>query len=174
VPTPNVDVEAILDTLEGHDVEFVVIGGFGVELHDVAVAPTEDVDITPAANDANLERLASALTDLDARFRVFDGPPGGVAIPGGITRAWLSSMVSISLTTSAGPLDINIMPDGTAGFDDLVAGAAALPYGARVVPVAGLEDIIRSKEAAGREKDLRVIPALRAHLRRRQRDAEKD
>ena len=35
------------------------------------------------------------------------------------------------------------------------------------VPVASLEDVLRSKEAAGREKDFLVIPAIRAHLRRR-------
>jgi hypothetical protein len=35
------------------------------------------------------------------------------------------------------------------------------------VPTAALEDVLRSKEASGRPKDLAVIPAIRAHLRRR-------
>jgi hypothetical protein len=33
--------------------------------------------------------------------------------------------------------------------------------------VASLADVIRSKEAAGREKDLRVLPALRLAQERR-------
>jgi hypothetical protein len=61
---------------------------------------------------------------------------------------------------------VNLLPDGTTGFDDLAARATPLPYGAHAVPVADLADIIRSKEAAGREKDLLVVPALRDHLRR--------
>ena len=166
MPTPDVDVDSILDTLDRFDVEYVVIGGFAVELYDVAVPPTRDVDITPSTAPSNLERLAAALDHLDARFRVYGGPPDGTAVPGGVTVEWLRTMVTITLTTTAGPLDISLMPDGTDGYEDLVRNRRMLLYGDRSVPVAGLADIIRSKEAAGREKDLRVIPALRAHLRR--------
>lgn len=157
----------MLDVLARHGVEYVVIGGFGVELHDVAVPPTRDVDITPATDPSNLDRLAAALDDLGARFRVPDGPPAGVAIPGGVTAEWLAGMVTLTLVTDAGPLDVSLVPDGTTGYDDLILGASELEFENRKVPVAALEDIIRSKEAAGRVKDILVLPALRAHLRRR-------
>ena len=79
------------------------------------------------------------------------------------------------LTRAPGPwrlrspsaLDISMVPDGTTGYDDLAPGAVGLPFQGRFVGVAGLADVIRSKEAAGREKDIVVLPALRAHLRRR-------
>jgi hypothetical protein len=169
MPTPDVDVDLILGTLERHRVSYVIIGGFAAELHDVAIPPTRDIDLTPSTTPENLQRLATALIELGARFRVFGGPPEGVEIPGGITDEWLSEMVTVTLTTVAGPLDIALRPDGTGGFDDLVGNRAMLVYGDRTVPVAGLADVIRSKEAAGREKDLLVIPALRAHLRRLER-----
>jgi hypothetical protein len=167
VPTPDVDVDRMLETLHRHQVDYVVIGGFAVELHDVAAPPTRDVDITPSPSTPNLKRLAAALSEMGARFRVLDGPPEGVAVPGGITAAWLKSMVTVTLVTDAGPLDISLIPDGTGGYDDLAAGGVEITFGDRVVPVASLEDVLRSKEAAGREKDLLVIPALQAHLRRR-------
>jgi hypothetical protein len=167
VPTADVDVEAILAALDRHRVSYLVIGGFAAELHDVAIPPTRDVDITPEGTDQNLERLAGALRELDARFRVVDGPPRGVEIPGGITTSWLREMVTITLVTSAGPFDISMVPDGTAGYEDLVRGRQLARYGNRDVPVASLEDVIRSKEAVGRPKDLLTIPALRAHVRRR-------
>ncbi len=167
MPTPDVDVGAILDVLDRHEIDYIVIGGFAVELHDVAIPPTRDVDITPATSSANLRRLADAMYELNARFRVIAGPPEGVEIPNGITAEWLAEMVSIALVTDAGPLDINLLPDGTQGYDDLAKSRVELAFENRAVPVAALEDIIRSKEAAGREKDLLVIPALRAHLRRR-------
>ncbi len=42
-----------------------------------------------------------------------------------------------------------------------------------VVPVASLEDVIRSKEAAGRAKDLQQLPTLRVLLREMEK-IEKD
>ena len=167
MPTPDVDVGVMLEILDRHDVEYIVIGGFAIELHDVAIPPTRDVDITPAQSPANLRRLAEALEELGARFRVPDGPAEGVAIPGGITADWIAGMVTLALVTDAGPLDVSLVPDGTTGYEDLAAGRVEIAFGGRVVPVAALEDVIRSKEAAGRIKDIVVLPALRAHLRRR-------
>jgi hypothetical protein len=163
MPTPNVDVAAILDTLASKGVEYVVIGGFAAELHDVALPPTQDVDITPAAGPQNLARLAAALNELDARLRVPDDP-AGFALPGGVTVELLSTMQVLTLITAAGPLDISMTPQGTDGYPDLRRAQVSIAYGRRVVPVAALEDVIRSKEAAGREKDLKVLPALQAHL----------
>lgn len=166
MPTPDVDVDAILDVLDRHGVEYVVIGGFAAELYDVAIPPTRDIDITPAVEPDNLARLADALNELDARFRVLDGPAEGLEIPGGVTAEWLAQMITITFTTRAGPFDICLRPDGTGGYGELVGGRRYLRYGDRQVSVASLEDVVMSKEAAGREKDLLVIPALRAHLMR--------
>lgn len=166
MPTPDVDVEAILAALDRHEVEYVVIGGFAAELHDVAIPPTRDIDITPSMAIDNLVRLADVLNELEARFRVLDGPPEGFEISGGVTAEWLARMITATFTTSAGPFDVCLRPEGTDGYDDLVEDQLSLRYGDREVPVASLEDVIRSKEAVGRQKDLLVIPALRAHLSR--------
>ena len=166
MPTEDVDAATILDALEEHNVQYLVIGGFAVELHDVAVPPTRDIDITPAPNQDNLARLAAALRGLNARFRVVDGPQGGVEIPDGMATEWLADMMTVTLWTDAGALDVAMRPDGTTGYDDLHESVTMLDYEGRRVPVASLADVIRSKEAAGREKDLLVLPALRAHLRR--------
>lgn len=167
MPTPDVNVVRMLEVLDRHRVAYVVIGGFAIELHEVSVPPTRDVDITPSGTRENLRRLAAALTELGARFRVPDGPPEGVEVPGGITPEWLESLVTLTLVTDGGPLDVSLIPDGTKGYADLVIGQVELQFQDRAVLVASLEDVIRSKEAAGREKDIRVLPALRAHLRRR-------
>ena len=166
MPTPDVDAAAILDVLTRHGVEFVVIGGFAVELHDVAVPPTQDIDITPATSTDNLARLAHALNELNARLRVPDDP-NGLPIPGGMNAELLAQMTAVTLVTDKGALDLSFMPSGTEGYPDLVNGVNELVYEGRPVPVADLTDVLRSKEAAGREKDLKTIPAIRAHLRRR-------
>jgi hypothetical protein len=166
MPTPDVDVDAILDALDRHDVEYVVIGGFAAELYDAAIPPTRDIDITPSLDPGNLARLANALNELDARYRVAGGPAEGVEIPGGVTVDRLESMMTATFTTSAGAFDICLRPAGINGFQDLASRRRTRPYGDRDVPVAALEDVIRSKEAAGREKDLLVLAALREHLAR--------
>lgn len=166
MPTPDVDVAMILDVFEQYEVSYVVIGGFAAELHQVAIPPTRDIDVTPDATNDNLRRLAMALRQLNARFRVSDAPADGVEIPGGITADLLATMVTVTLWTDAGPLDIAMRPDGTTGYADLLDAVVVVRYRGRDVPVASLADVIRSKEAAGRQKDLLVLPALRAHLKR--------
>lgn len=69
-------------------------------------------------------------------------------------------------------LDISARPDGTDGYHDLRRGARRLPLGGGLhVMVAALEDVIRSKTAAGRAKDLEALPALRAALARQGQNA---
>lgn len=66
-----------------------------------------------------------------------------------------------AFTTTFGLLDIHLRPDGTGGFPDLRRDAAEPLNETLTVVVASLADVIRSEEAAGRDKDLRVLPALR-------------
>ena len=49
-----------------HDVEYVLIGGLAVQTHG-HVRTTNDADLIPAPDPANLGRLADALSSLDAR-----------------------------------------------------------------------------------------------------------
>jgi hypothetical protein len=163
MPVPGVDAERIVATLQSHEVKFVVVGGFAVELWDVAVQPTVDVDVTPEMSLENLTRLVDALNELEAVLRV-----GGdkVEVPGGLTAELIEQMSVLNLTTIAGPLDLTVVPSGTDGYTDLVRNATKLPYQNVMVPVASLQDVARSKEAAGRPKDLKTVPAIRAHIER--------
>jgi hypothetical protein len=60
-----------------------------------------------------------------------------------------------------GRLDIAFEPSGTAGYADVARDAVHLTILGAEVDVASLADVIRSKEAAGREKDRLVLPVLR-------------
>jgi hypothetical protein len=152
--------------LHKHRVRFVVVGGFAVELWNVAVQPTVDVDITPERTNENLVRLATALNELGAKLRYGEET---VAIPGGFTGQNIEDMLVLNLSTAAGPLDLTLMPAGTDGYVDLARNASEISYQDVVVPTASLADVARSKEAAGRPKDIRTLPAIRAHLERIQR-----
>lgn len=164
MPTSEVDAARIIKVLHEHVVRFVVVGGFAVELWNVAVQPTIDIDITPEQSKENLARLAAALNELEAGIRV---GAETVHIPGGFTAQNLGATRVLNLNTSAGPLDLTLVPAGTEGYPDLIRNARGIDYQGVVVPTASLEDVARSKEAAGRPKDLMVLPAIAAHLSRR-------
>jgi hypothetical protein len=57
----------VLKTLVAHSVQFVVIGGAGIQSHGRRY-DTLDIGLTPDRDEANLHRLADALNELDCRF----------------------------------------------------------------------------------------------------------
>jgi hypothetical protein len=156
--------EEILRILERHRVRYVVIGGVGATLHGSPL-PTHDTDICPARDSANLDALAAALTELGARIRA-PGVPDG--LPFACDAAFIGQMNMLNLTTFRGDLDLSFQPSGTEGYVDLARRATPCDLGGGlVVSLASLEDIIRSKEAANREKDKLTLPTLRLLLRKK-------
>lgn len=72
-----------------------------------------------------------------------------------------------TFVTRYGDLDLVPAPPGTNGVRQLVRDAAELRVATDpelIVKVASLVDVIRSKEAAGREKDRAALPMLRRTL----------
>jgi hypothetical protein len=122
-----------------------------------ATRPTEDIDITPATTQENLARLAAALTELGARIRT-EAVPEGLLF--GVSAESLQGVGMLNLRTVHGVLDLTFTPAGTGGFDDLRRTATLRSVGRVRVRVAALEDIIRSKESAGRPKDQEALPEL--------------
>ncbi len=156
----------MLAALESAGARFVLIGGMAAILHgDVGV--TVDLDIVPDHEPGNLDRLARALLELGARIRAA-GVPEGLAFD--CSAAFLRNLspdAILNLTTRAGDLDLTFRPSGTQGYADLRRDAIEVEAadGVRVL-VASLADVIRSKEAAGREKDRLALPRLRRLLDR--------
>lgn len=159
------DPDVLLEVLHRHDVQYVLIGGLAAALRGSAT-PTFDVDITPATGADNLARLSSALTDLDARIRV-DGIPEG--LPFSHDAASLARMTTLNLVTRCGDLDIAFDPAGIGDYSQWEAGSASIRVLGVPVRVASLDDIIRSKEVAGRDKDRLQLPMLRALQQRQHR-----
>jgi len=155
------DPERLLEALSRHKVNFVLIGALAARLHGFPRL-TADADITPAQDKPNLERLAAALNELDAKVYT-ESVPEGLAFD--CSAAALARARMWNLVTSAGRLDIAFEPSGVEGYDDLKKDAERFEaFGVRFL-VASLDDIIRSKEAAGRPKDLDDVAILRAMKR---------
>ena len=140
----------------------MVIGAVAALAHGAPIGATFDIDITPARDPANLERPSGALSDLDARVRTVDVEGG---LPFAHDAVSLANVRMLNLTCPAGDFDLAFVPSGTGGYDDLVRNATVIVVGGTEMSVASLDDVVRSKEAAGRPKDIAVLPALERHAR---------
>lgn len=107
--------------------------------------------------------------ELGARIRTADAD----GLPFACDAVFLRQVKLLNLTTRFGDLDLSFEPSGTRGYSELAPNCVRYDLGeGLVVPVAALEDIIRSKEAANREKDRQALPTLRLLLERRRKAAE--
>ncbi|MDP9092559.1 MAG: hypothetical protein M3N95_06335 [Actinomycetota bacterium] len=156
--SPELDAHRIFDVLDRHHVDYVVLGGYAAQLYG-ARRPTTDVDVAPATTEDNLTRLVAALRELQAGIRVNDVPDG---LPFDTSADALRGMKMLNLRTPHGDMDLTFSPAGfPAGYDDLIGHARPHLVDGVTVQVAALNDIITSKTAAGRQKDLQALPELR-------------
>ncbi len=73
----------------------------------------------------------------------------------------------MTLITEHGPRDLCFAPAGfPEGYASLNEHATIVEVSAVDVPIASLEDVVTSKRAAGRPKDIVALPPLEARLRR--------
>jgi predicted nucleotidyltransferase len=146
------DPAAILHAFDRHGVEYVLIGGLAVQAHG-HLRTTQDVDVFPSRERRNLERLAAALTELGAR-------PAGTSRGGPPSARSLASAANHVLETDAGGLDVHLQPPGAGTWPAVRERAMVLEVVGVQVAVAGLDDVIAMKRAAGRPIDRGDILAL--------------
>ena len=152
------DFQAILERLAGNQVDFIVIGRLAASLHGSAYV-TQDLGVCYDRCESSVERLCRALVDLHPTLR---GAPEG--LPFRFDPATVGAGLNFILSTDLGPLDLlcEVVPFGN--FDSLRPHAIAMELVGHRVLVLSLLALIRSKRAAGRPKDLLVIPELEALL----------
>ena len=149
--------ERILATLHSHGVRCVLMGGFAAVLYGSPFVTT-DIDVVPASDSETLARLSDALRDLHAKVWTASEPDG---LPFDHSPTSLGAVRVWNLVTDFGRLDLTFEPSGTQGYEDVARDAVHLVILGAEVDVASLADVIRSKEAAGRDKDRLVLPTLR-------------
>jgi predicted nucleotidyltransferase len=150
----------ILRVLTRHGVDFILVGGVAAILEGAPVS-TLDLDIMVHPTGEDRDRLLKALGELNARY--FD-PAGRHILP---DRAKLDTLRLHRFLTDSGPLDVlESIGDGLS-FGDLSGETQLYEVAGVSLRVLRLEAIIRSKEQAGREKDLAVLPILRRTLQLR-------
>src|ERR1035441_8255767 len=150
--------EKAVHTLTDAGVEFVVIGGLSASLHGSARV-TYDLDICYSRAASNLRRLAAALAQFHPRPRGF---------PSELPFLWdertLQNGTVFTLDTDLGPIDLLAEVAGVGDYDQAKAHSVMVDAFDRRVATLDLAALIRSKRAAGRERDLAALPELESLL----------
>jgi hypothetical protein len=161
-PNEPLDAYQLVAALNGHDVDFVVIGGVALQAHG-HVRTTVDLDVVAAWTPENMRRLAPALRELDARLRGVDADLLGLDLDNPET---LYNGGNFLMHTRHGDLDVFAI-DQTAGaparYDDLRARAIAVEIRGATLLIAHPDDLIRMKTAASQFRD-RPAPKRRQDL----------
>lgn len=158
----------ILAELSDSGAAFVVIGGVAAALHGSPLG-TADLDTIAQREQANRAALARALVRLEARPVVSLDLVGGTAmiVNQDVDAKLLGDLDPARLLTAKGIVDIMWHDETVGDFSAWNAAAIDVDVDGVRLRVASIEDLVRSKERAGRDKDLRGLPFLRAILQRR-------
>jgi len=137
------NAEDVRDAFKRHGVKYLFFGKSGAILLGFSDT-TQDVDVFVEKHAANCVQLATALSDLG--FRLTEQQ----------TLEIRRGKVFIQLRNGVFDLDLVFAPDGIERFEDAWKRHVE-PQG---FPVAHIDDIVASKEAANRRKDKESLPRL--------------
>jgi predicted nucleotidyltransferase len=135
-------------------VDFVVVGGVAVIMRSTPRF-TQDLDISYATDQANLDRLGEVLVEMGARLRGVEED-----VPFQADGRTLRHARLLTLTTAEGDLDLLAKPDGSPSYAALRRRAEEMNFDGVIVRIASIEDLLAMKQAAGRLKDLVDIESL--------------
>ena len=149
------DLNRLIQRLCDADIGFIIVGGFAAVLHGSSLV-TRDLDVCAVLTDENVQKLRDAFRELHPVHRLtpqmlsfLDNPDPGVEVR------------NLYLRTDIGPLDVLSSIKGVGDFKRVHAESAEIELFGRRCRVISLDDLIRAKEALGREKDLLAAKELR-------------
>ena len=140
------DIEDLLRSLNGHNVEFVIIGATAFPVHGYARA-TLDIDLFIRPEPQNATRVLDALHDFG--YDISD-----VTLEDLLTKKVLIRQYLVET-------DIHPYVSGIT-FDQVWENRVSGSFGNEKVYYASLDDLMTMKEAAGRPKDLEDLKILKA------------
>ncbi len=150
------EIERHLKLLAEHGVDCVIIGGVAANVHG-ATQLTYDLDVCYNRDPVNLMRLVQALRSVNAWLR---GAPRN--LPFILDKETLWRGLNFTFETDIGALDLLGEVAGVGGYPQAKENAEIRDLFGFHFWVLSLPKLIAAKRAAGRTKDLLVLPELEA------------
>ncbi len=151
------DFTEILRVLCKHDVEFIIVGALSAVLQGAPIM-TLDICVVHERSPTNVERLMTALDELDSHYRGHGDR---------VLRATADRLEGPGhqlMTTRAGPLDLLGRIEEGLEYGDLLADSVLFGIDGHEVRVLSMRRYLALKEKSQRPKDQAMVPILRATL----------
>lgn len=148
------DFADFIRILKRHRVRFLVIGGYAMAHHGL-VRATNDVDVLIATDDANVSRVRAATRE----FVGAEPSDSALRPPRGMFR----------IGPPSAHVDVTTKIDGIGDFERAWKRRSRGEFFGVPVGYLSIEDMQRTKRAAGRPKDLGDLAWLAGELARRRR-----
>ena len=158
----NPSFREILERLNEHQVEYIVVGGVAAVIHGAPIT-TFDLDTLVSVSPENANRLQAALEALGAQYREHHK----IVKP---TRDDILAGGHLLLMTQAGPLDVLGFIGDSQRYEDLIEASSEVTMSVGEFRVLNLEELIQQKRAIDRPKDRAVVEILEEILRRQEGD----
>jgi predicted nucleotidyltransferase len=155
----ELDIRGILGELVREGVDFLIIGGVAVGYHG-HIRATKDVDVVPAPDSANLEKLTAALEKMGAEVEGAEEFDDG-ELPDPLDPEALALGGNWVLQTRLGRLDIMQWIGDEALWAKLSPSAIKDEVSGVPIRMVSYEDLVALKELAGRPEDLTDLERMR-------------
>jgi predicted nucleotidyltransferase len=155
------ELNRLLQRLSDAKIDFVIVGGFAAVLHGSSLL-TRDLDVCAVLTAENLDKLRDVFRDFHPvhrmtpqRLSFLDNPDPGVPLN------------NLYLQTDLGPLDVLSTITGVGDFERVRAASIQVELFGQNMNVMAIEDLIKAKQALGREKDWLAVKELRAIIEKK-------
>ena len=140
------DFEELLELLNAHKAEYLVVGGYALAFHGVPRF-TGDIDLFVKPESANAKRILSVLNEFG--FGSLNFSESDFTSPDNVVQLGVP------------PVRVDIMTSLTGvSWEKAEAGKIRGSYGTTAVSFISKKDLIANKKALGRNKDMADIEAL--------------
>lgn len=150
------DLNKLLEILINSDIDFILIGGFASVVHGSSLV-TQDIDICAVMTPDTIEKLRRCLKRYHPKHRITAKKLSFIDHP-----EKLDSIDNLYLETDIGIVDIIGDVAGVGKFERLKKKAIEIDYLGYKCKVISLDDLILSKKALSRDKDLIGLKELLA------------
>jgi hypothetical protein len=151
-----IEIEPILRSLTELEVEFVIIGEIATFLHGWNAISLK-FEICYSRSNENLKKLVTVLSQFSPRFRGFSEN-----LPFIFDISTLRNGTNFTFTTKIGDIDLLGEVAGVGNYEDVFKNSEIKELFGLPIRVLSIDGLIKAKTAAGRTKDLLVLPELEA------------
>ncbi|MCB9964078.1 MAG: hypothetical protein H6855_02875 [Rhodospirillales bacterium] len=146
-PIINKDIKELILTLNKHNTEYLIIGGFAYGMH-VEMRATKDFDVWISTSEENAKKVFQALAE-------FGAPVSGLS-----EKDFQDEETLFMFGIPPNRIDIIPKIDGLT-FEEAWKNRISQKAGDLEINLISLDDLIKNKQASGRDQDLVDVKALK-------------